>query len=146
MSQACPVNFTTIDNTVSRIVSFWTFAIVVTVIGTHAVLPLYLLGIDLLTRLYGNKRYSPLFITAMAVKRFARLPMQTTDGASKTVAGHFGLIFIASMIIALHLHLDELTALTGLVFAGCLLLDVLFDFCLGCKVHHLYLMLTRSGR
>lgn len=146
MSKACPVNFTTIDNTVSRIVSLMTFVIVIAAVSTQSALLFYLLGTDLVIRLYGNKQYSILFNAASALKRIMHLKTKSVDGASKNVAGHFGLLFIVLLIGTLHLGLSAgMLAITA-VFAVCLLLDVVFDFCMGCKVYHLYRILCRIDR
>jgi hypothetical protein len=60
MAQACPINFSTVDNTISRINSLQTAVVVTLFALTANPLWLYLLGIDLMIRLHGNQRFSPI--------------------------------------------------------------------------------------
>ncbi|MHC3994311.1 DUF4395 family protein [Thiomicrolovo sp. ZZH C-3] len=138
MAQACPVNFTAVDNTVSRILSLLSAGVVALFFVTGAVPLLFALGADLLVRLYGNKHYSPLFQSAAALKRLMHLPAQKVDGAAKSVAGHFGLLFILLLIVAASLGLQAVLVAVASVYVLCLLMDVLFNFCVGCKVYYLY--------
>jgi len=142
MAQACPINFSSVDNTVSRTVSFFSAVAVALFFETGSLLWLYALGADLLVRLYGNKHYSPLFLAASGIKRALRLPTQRVDGAAKKVAGHFGLFFIVLQISAAHFGLHAALVGAAAVYVLCLVLDVLFSFCVGCKVYYLYRMLA----
>jgi len=138
MAQACPINFTSVDNTIGRLSSLFSAGVVSLFLLTGTSLWLFLLGTDLMIRLYGNKQFSLIDQTSKIIKRFFRLPTRTVDGAAKNVAGHFGLLFIVLMIAASFLGLTyTLDAIAG-TYLFCLLLDVFFSFCVGCKVYHIY--------
>ncbi|WP_345973542.1 DUF4395 family protein [Sulfurimonas diazotrophicus] len=138
MAQACPINFTAADNTVSRILSLLTTGIVALFFLTGVAPLLFALGADLLVRLHGNKHFSPLYQSAVLLKRLMRLPEQKVDGAAKSVAGHFGLLFILLLIVAASLGLQPMLVAVASIYVLCLLMDVLFNFCVGCKVYYLY--------
>jgi hypothetical protein len=142
MAQACPINFSSVDNTVSRTVSLFSAGIVVLFIVTGHLFWLYALGTDLLVRLYGNKQYSPLFRAAVGLKRILRLPSHKVDGAAKKVAGHFGLLFIVLQIMTVSLGLHYTFGAIAAVYLLCLLMDVAFNFCVGCKVYYLYRLIA----
>lgn len=144
MAQACPINFTAADNTVSRIVSLLAAGMVALFFVTGAQPWLYALGADLLVRLYGNKQCSPLYRLATALKRLMRLPTQKVDGAAKSVAGHFGLLFVLLLIAAAAFGLQAMLVAVAAVYVVCLLMDVLFNFCVGCKVYYLYRLIIRE--
>ncbi len=146
MAQACPVNFISVDNTASRIVSALTAAVVIVAVGFNWPWLLGLLLIDLFVRLHGNKRYSPLYRTAATLKALLALPSRPVDSAAKKVAGHFGLVFIGALTAALLLHWDDTATVIALVFIACLLMDVTLDFCVGCKVYHLYRFVTEMRK
>jgi len=138
MAQACPINFRSVDNTVSRIGSLLTAAVVAAFLFSGSSLWLYALGLDLLVRLYGQKQYSPVFQTSRLLKEMLRLPTHKVDSAAKNVAGHFGLLFILLLLLASYFGLSyTLFAVAG-TFMFCLILDVLFNFCLGCKMYYIY--------
>lgn len=143
MAQACPINFTTVDETISRIISLFTMTLVVIFVFTDVKTVLIVLGIDLLVRLYGDKKLSPLFHAAEWVKQLLKLPTSNVDGAAKKVAGHFGLIFILLLLLSAFVGNALLLNAVAGVFVGCLLLDLLFGFCLGCKMYHLYHLVVR---
>ena len=138
MAQACPINFSSVDNTVSRIISLLAVIAVFLSMATGHPLPLYFLGVDLAMRLYGYKHYSPLFYAAKGIKQLLQLPTCTVDGAAKQVAGHFGLLFILLLIATAHLGLGLAFGAIAGIYVLCLLMDLFFSFCVGCKVYYLY--------
>jgi len=138
MAQACPINYKSADNTLSRIGSLLTTAIVAAYLFTESTLWLFALGLDLLVRLYGQKQYSPVFQISKLIKEMLRLPAQKVDSAAKNVAGHFGLLFILLLIAASYLELDYVGFAVAGTFMLCLMMDVLFSFCLGCKIYYIY--------
>lgn len=143
MSQACPINFTTIDNTLSRVVSLLTVIVVSLFFLTQNPLLLLMLCIDLIIRLYGNARVSPLFQLARALQRIFRLPTRRVDGGAKRVAGHFGLLFVLLMLAAFTLGMQPALVVVAATYMLCLALDAVFGFCAGCKIYHLYRMLAQ---
>ena len=138
MAQACPVNFTTMDDTVSRIVSALTALAVAGAAFFSTEIPLCFVAADLLVRLYGNSRFSPLFRLALRIRDALGLPERRVDGAAKKVAGHFGLFFLLMLILTPGLPLWHLGILT--LFLFCLFLDVVTGFCVGCRIYHLWRM------
>lgn len=144
MSQACPINFTTIDNTLSRVVSLLTVIVVSLFFLTQTPLLLLMLCIDLVIRLYGNTHMSPLFQSARALQRILRLPIRRVDGGAKRVAGHFGLLFALLMLAAFSLNMHLALVAIAATYVLCLLLDTFLNFCAGCKIYHLYRMLSKA--
>ena len=142
MAQACPINFSSVDNTVSRTISFLTAFVVALFFVTGQVAWLYALAADLLVRLYGDKRYSLMFRSATGIKHLLRLPTRKVDGAAKKVAGHFGLLFILLQIAAVSFGWTKLLEAVAAIYVLCLLMDVLINFCVGCKVYYLYRIFT----
>lgn len=141
--QACPINFKRTDSIVARTASFLTACIVIVSVLGGFVSPLYLLGADLMVRLYGNKSFSPIHRLSEVIKRLCRFPTFEVDAAAKMVAGHFGLLFITLLIIAMHLQLTMALAVITGVYVTCLLLDVLIGYCVGCKVYFIYLSIRK---
>ncbi len=141
MAQACPVNFTTIDSHAGRIGSALTLLLVVSYIASGNVAILFFLTADLLVRLYGDKAFSPVSALSSRLMRLLRLGARPVDGAAKHVAGHFGLLFSVLLIVTHFLHADTAAYAVAAVFGLCLLMDAVFNFCVGCKIYRFYLLL-----
>lgn len=138
MSQACPLIYRQVDATVSRINAFWVLAMLMLFLGTSQNVWLYLLGADFLIRLYGPKSYSPFYRLSSGVKQLLKLPSRMTDAGAKRLAAHFGVLFIVLLLITAHMGLKELELMLGIIFLFCAALELLFDYCIGCKIYYLF--------
>jgi hypothetical protein len=137
MAYNCPLTFRKVESHISRLSSFLVSSLIVAYLATSNVYILYFLFIDFIIRLYMDKSYSLVFLFAKAIKNILALQDIFCDGGAKRLAAYFGLIFI-SLLIATH-YLDQWLLSLGIaaVFLLCSLFDVLFDFCIGCKVYYL---------
>lgn len=89
-------------------------------------------------RLYGNKSLSPIFQLSKALKKLFKLPSEMVDAGAKRLAAHFGLFFVALSLAA---SLSGMTALMYVavgIFMFCLSLELLFAYCIGCKIYFIY--------
>lgn len=145
MSQACPLNFVRIDNTRSRLVSVLMIAVIGLFLLTKTPLWLLFASADLLMRLYGRSAFSPLFRLAGWLQERAGLPERQVDGAAKNVAGHFGLLFLALLILGWYLHSSVFVFAVSAVYIICLAMDAVLDFCVGCRIYHLYRTILSRG-
>jgi len=137
MQQSCPINFKTYDNTISRISSLNIALLLVTYLYTLQIEVVLFVVVDLIFRVFVDKRLSPIYYLSLGIKRLLNLQTVIKDSASKRLATYFGLLF-SSLIVLFHiLHLQEALYLTAGVYILCLLLDSFFDFCLGCKIYYL---------
>lgn len=135
MSYACPMSFVRVDTNISRINSLFVTALVVAYFLDFNVLILYFLALDFLIKLYLQKKYSPLFIVAKYAKKVLRLKDSFCDGGAKRLAAYFGLLFVLLLIATHFINSLPLSLIVATVFLSCSLLDVLFNFCLGCKIY-----------
>ena len=102
----------------------------------------YILGIDLIIRLFINKRLSPIHQTSRLIKAAIRAKTHNTDAGAKRLAAYFAFGFSLS-IIALHSFglFNEAKALSA-VFILFSSLEVVFNFCVGCKIYFIYKRIT----
>jgi len=137
MAYNCPLTFKKVESHISRLSSFLVSSLIVTYLATSNIYILYFLFLDFLIRLYIDKSYSLLFLVAKAMKNILALQDSFCDGGAKRLAAYFGLLFVG-LLIATH-YLDQWLVSLGIaaVFLLCSLLDVLLDFCIGCKVYYL---------
>ncbi len=135
MSYACPMSFIRVDTNISRINSLFVSTLVLAYFINFTVFILFFLALDFLVKLYGDKKYSPLFVLAKYSKKALRLKDSFIDGGAKRLAAYFGLLFVLLLIMAHFLDSLPLSLFVATIFLSCSLLDVLFNFCLGCKIY-----------
>jgi len=138
MSQACPLAFRQIDGTIARLNALSVFVVLTLFILFPDPLLLLFLAIDFMIRLYGKKSFSPIQYLSIHLQNLFHLKREMTDAGAKRLAAHFGLAFV---ILTLSAYLSGLT-LAMYLFAGiflfCLTLELLFAYCIGCKIYFIY--------
>ena len=90
---------------------------------------------DFVMKLFIKKDSSILFISAIYLRELLNIKEKLTDGGAKRLAGMFGLTFIILLIITDILNLWIPSIIVAAIFITCLLLDVLANYCLGCKIY-----------
>ncbi len=137
MNHSCPMSFTQIDSNVSRFTSFLVASLVITYLVYGDVMVLYILAFDFIVRLFLNKKNSILNMIAEAVKNIFKLKDKFVDSGAKKLAAYFGLAFVLMLIVVDYFGIFSLTLVIAGVFLTCSLLDVFFNFCVGCKIYHI---------
>ncbi len=137
MQQTCPLSFEQIDNTKARLISFETLLLLLLFYGTKSVFILLFIVIDLSMRLFGKSKFSPLFIVATFVQKTLKLQSRYKDSGAKELAGYFGLLFLALLSLFSLFHIQYALMIILIIYAFCLFLDALFDYCIGCQIYYI---------
>lgn len=137
MANACPLAFRQIDENIARINIFFVTLALVLFLVTSRPEWMYFLCIDYLTRLYGNKQYSLLNRSSVFIQNVMRFPVKMADAGAKRLASQFGLLFVMMIIVSFHLQLESAMIGITAVFLLCTAMDLLFRFCVGCKIYYL---------
>ncbi len=138
MGQSCPLTFRQIDGTVARLNALSVFLLLLLFVVVPNPLILLFLGVDFMIRLYGNKNFSPVFQVSKSLQKILHLRAEMTDAGAKRLAAHFGLFFV---FISLAANLAGLTIImytATAIFLFCLALELLFAYCIGCKIYFIY--------
>ena len=138
MAQSCPLAFRQIDGTVARLNALSVFSLLSLFVFVPNPLILLFLGLDFIIRLYGNKSFSLIFQVSKALKKLFGFKSEMVDAGAKRLAAHFGLFFV---FVSLAANLAGLTVLmysAVAVFMFCLSLELLFGYCIGCKIYFIY--------
>lgn len=135
MNYSCPMSFKQIDSNVSRLTSSFVaiFVILYLIYGFSIIL--YFLAFDFIMRLFITKDSSLFYMSALFIKERLSIKDKFVDSGSKRLAAYFGLIFVLMLLVAHYLDIYVLTLVIAAIFLTCSLLDVFFDFCLGCKIY-----------
>lgn len=137
MSYSCPLNFEQVDSNVSRISSLIVALLVLFYFISSNLFILYFLAFDFVIRLFIKKGCSPVHTVASFLKETFKIEEKFTDGGAKRLAGYFGLVFVLLLILTHSLNLWILSFAVGAIFVTCSLLDVIFNYCLGCKIYYI---------
>jgi len=137
MNYSCPMSFKQIDSNVSRLTSFLVASLVLAYLFYGAVFILYIVAFDFIMRLFVKKDSSPLHMIALGVKELFGIKDKFVDSGAKRLAAYFGLIFVFMLIVANYFDIYSITLSIAVVFLLCSLLDVFFNFCVGCQIYHI---------
>ncbi len=137
-NKSCPISLVSVDSNIARINAFYTGMLVVAYIFTLQVPILYFLILDFSTRLFYKREYSFLFILSSATKDILKLKLVKVDAAPKRLANYFGLIFAVLITLTALFELTSIMYILVIVLLICVFLEVVFNYCLGCEIYHLY--------
>ena len=142
MAPTCPITFRQIDGTVVRINALSLSLMLVAYLFSNQIFFIYILGVDLIIRLFVNKRLSPINQLSRLIKAAIRAKTHQTDAGAKRLAAYFALGF-SWAIIALHSYglIYEAKALSS-VFVLFASLELIFNYCVGCKIYFIYKRFT----
>lgn len=137
MAQQCPLLFRQVDATVTRINTLFIMSGVVGYMMSHSLVILAVLITDFILRLYGVKHLSPVQNASLWIQRRFSLPEKMEDVGAKRLAALFGVGFIAAMALFHLLQMPLLVNVAAAVYLFCAALDLLFGYCIACKIYHL---------
>jgi hypothetical protein len=120
-------------------------AVIVYLIASCKLILVFLI-IDFMIRLSGKKSFSPIFLFASGVQAVFKLPTRLEDAGAKRLAAFFGLSFMVGILVSDLLKCEIGVWIFALSFMGCVVLDLLFDYCIACKVYSAFGKLFPAGR
>lgn len=138
MAPACPITFRQIDGTVVRINSLSISLMLLAYFVSSQILFIYILGIDLIIRLFINKELSPINQISRLIKVMIRAKTINTDAGAKRLAAYFALGFSWAVILLHTFELFNIAKIVTIVFVTCSLTELIFNYCVGCKIYFLY--------
>ncbi len=135
MSNACPLNFTKVDENISRISALIVSTLVILYLYSTSVYILFFLFLDFTLKLFLNKGTSPISMLAEFLKGAFHIKEKFTDGGAKRLAGFFGLFFVFLLIATHFFDSWGVSLVIAIIFLSCSLMDAFFSFCIGCKIY-----------
>ena len=137
-TKACPVSLEMIDKHLIKMYSSIVLAVLIFTLLTPYKFALYAISVDFFIRVFVGIKYSPLCKLLTYTLQITAIKPILVDSGRKKIAAQVGLLFsiIISTCCFLHFHVLE-QIFIGL-FITAILLDLLFDYCLACKMQSLY--------
>ena len=136
MSYSCPLNFEQVDSNVSRLSSLLVAMLIVIYLLTSIEYILYFLILDFSLKLFVKRKYSFITICSTILCKSLKMEVKFTDGGAKKLASIFAFIFVSLLLIMNFLELPTFTYLIASIFLLCSLLDVVINYCLGCRIYY----------
>ena len=142
MSESCPISHRRVDAQMVRAISVLISLTAVLFLLTSHMFLAYLLLIDFSLRLFRKNQFSPFFQLSLAILRLLNIQPRMSDEAPKRFALYLG--WAMSIMIVVFGVFGALTYATLFIaiLLLCATLEMLFEFCVGCKVYQ-YLQLLK---
>lgn len=135
MSQACPLLFRQVDANISKMSAIAVSLGIVAYLFTMQKFILIFIIIDFILRLSRFKGFSPVFRGSCFIKTVLSLPTRLEDAGAKRLAALFGLTFTISMLAFDLVGFTLGIWIVAAIFIACVVLDLLFDYCIACQVY-----------
>lgn len=135
MLNSCPLNFVRVDSNISRLNALFVAFLVILYLTTSYIYILIFLALDFGVKLFVKKEFSVIYMLSSSLKGIFKLRDKFTDGGAKRLAGFFGLFFVVLLIVTHFIHAWFASLVVAAIFLLCSLLDVVFNYCIGCKVY-----------
>lgn len=145
MSQQCPLIFRQVDATVTRINTLFVILGIIAFLVTQNPVVLILLIVDFILRLYGYKHLSPINISSLFIQKKFSLPTKMEDAGAKRLAAFFGTGFTIALLICSLLDANFAIAFISGVFLFCATLELIFGYCIACKIYYIAKKLYPNG-
>lgn len=137
MAQQCTLIFRQVDANVIRINTFFVISTVAAFLATHSVTLLVLLAVDFLLRLYGYKHLSPIQNLSLLIQKNFSIAVKMEDAGAKRLAAFFGVGFTAALIVFQLIGVKFAVEIIAAVYLFCAGLELLFGYCIACKIYYL---------
>lgn len=145
MAQQCPLIFRQVDATVTRINTLFVILGIIAFLVTQNSIVLLLLIVDFTLRLYGYKHLSPINISSLFIQKKLSLPIKMEDAGAKRLAAFFGTGFTIALLISSWIGADVAIAFISGIFLFCAALELLFGYCIACKIYYIAKKLYPKG-
>jgi len=135
---ACPISLKEVDRNLVKLYSGVVVSLLITSLFVPCKVGIYLITIDFFIRVFIGIKYSPLCNLLTRSLKIAAVKPLLVDSGRKKIAAQVG--FLLSVMISLTFLLSYTitsTILTG-IFIIAILLDLVFDYCLACKMQSFY--------
>ena len=136
MSISCPISQRRVDTQMVRAISVFITITAILFLLTSNILFITLLLLDFSLRLFRQNHYSPFFQLSLVILRALNIQPHMSDEAPKRFALYLGWSMSIMIVLFALFGLGKLAMAFITVLLLCATLEMLFEFCVGCKVYH----------
>ena len=136
MSPSCPISQKRIDTNMVRVISSLVVLFTLLFCMTQMLPFILVVLFDFAMRVLGKERFSPFALTAKFIVDRLKLQPEYTDESPKRFARYLGLGMTVLIVLLAVIGFTKAAVAIGLILIICAFLEVLFDFCIGCKLYY----------
>ncbi len=136
MSVSCPISQRRVDTQVVRAISVLITITAVLFLLTSNIFLAYLLLIDFSLRLFRKNNFSPFFQLSLVILRILNIQPRMSDEAPKRFALYLGWSMSIMIVLFVAFGTAKLATIFIAILFLCSSLEMLFEFCVGCKIYH----------
>ncbi len=136
MSPSCPISQRRIDTNLVRVVSFQVLLFILLFSVTQMPLFLLLVLFDFVARVFRQDAFSPFRQSARFILSKWHVKPHYTDESPKRFALFLGLGMTLLIGLLTLFGFIKTAVVVSIVLIICSFLEVLFDFCIGCKLYY----------
>jgi hypothetical protein len=138
VTKACPISFNRVDSNFVRIIAVQVISIALLLIFTQKIIFALILLFDFSVRILNLKQLSILAYVAQFIIKSCKIDVKLCDEAPKRFALYMGIIIISLFTLLYFFQLNIMASLLVSTLLVCAFLEATFDYCIGCKVYHLF--------
>ena len=137
-AQACPVSLQKIDKHFIKFYSGSVLFVLIFTLLTPYKFAMYAITVDFFIRVFFGVRYSPLCYIITHFLQITALKPVLVDSGRKKIAAQVGFIFSLLISLCCIFHFHSIMQALILLFSTAILIDLIFDYCLACKMQSLW--------
>ena len=135
---ACPISLDQVDKNLIKLYSSFVLAVLVVALLTPFKIGIYLITIDFIIRVFIGIKYSPLCMVLTKSLKIVAIKKVLIDSGRKKIAAQVGLMFSVLISISYIMGYAIIANVLALFFISAISLDLVFNYCLACKMQSLY--------
>jgi len=143
---ACPISYSQVDKKLIKAYSSIVLIVLAVSLFFDNHIGLYLITVDFIIRVFIGIKYSPLCNFLTIGMRVSQLKPKLVNAGTKKIAAIVGLLFSVLITLTTVFSLPTVAAFITIIFMFAILIDLIFDYCLACKMQSIYLSYSRNFR
>lgn len=143
MSPSCPISLNRIDSNMVRVIAFEVALFTIMFIFTQESFFAVVLLFDFLIRALRLNYLSPFGLFANFILSLSSLTPKLCDESPKRFALYLGLIISSAIVLFFMVGFSTTAMAISAVLLVCSILEMAFDFCIGCKIYYYIVLIQR---
>ncbi|GEM_PF-519089 len=137
--EACPISYTQVDKHLVKLYSSVVLLVLILSLFLKCKIGIYLITADFIIRVFIGIKYSPLCFSLKRMLHISTLKPVMINAGAKKIAAQVGLLFSILISISYLLGYIILAKIFTVFFLTAISVDLIFDYCLACKMQSIYL-------
>ena len=143
MSVSCPISLKRVDSNMVRIIAFQVALFTIMLLVTQESIFAMVLLFDFLIRAMRLNYLSPFQLFGNFILSLSSLTPKLCDESPKRFALYLGLIISSSLVVLFVMGVNTLATVISIILLICAVLEMAFDFCIGCKIYYYIQLISR---